>query len=309
MLLKNYLFHRVSDEADLQWPPMKPFMFESIIRQLIKKNKVVLLEDILLNPEAFSKKSNQYVTISFDDGYKDNIDFAAPILKKNNCPASFYIVTNSIDTNTPTWTYLVDFIISNTKKEKIEFPFSEVPEQMKIIHLQSGKNLFQSVKKIKPWLKTLSNLQRTGMINQILSQCNDVVLPTGQMMSWSDINQLKSDGYYIGSHSHTHPMLASLESEAEIKNELDISSKRISDETGTAPVTISYPVGSYDERVVRLAKESGYLYGLAVEQNFFKYNSGKLFSIPRMELYQEPAWKAQLRINGVISTVKNIWRR
>ena len=124
MLLKNYLFHRVSDERDLQWPPMKPFMFESIIRQLVKKNKVVLLEDILLNPEAFSKNSNQYVTISFDDGYKDNIDFAAPILKKNNCPASFYIVTNSIDTNTPTWTYLVDFIIGAAKSILSLYPSS-----------------------------------------------------------------------------------------------------------------------------------------------------------------------------------------
>ena len=41
----------------------------------------------------------------FDDGYKDNIEYAAPILRQFKCPASFYVVTDCIDRNVPTWTY------------------------------------------------------------------------------------------------------------------------------------------------------------------------------------------------------------
>ena len=308
MLLKNYLFHRVTDEEDKQWPPMKPALFEKIVRQLCSKQKVVLLEDFLSHPEAFTGLRDPVVTISFDDGYKDNIDYAAPILKKYNCPASFYIVTNSIDSNTPTWTYLVDYFLSHTRKRKIEFTFGNVPEAFKEIELVAGEELTQSAKKIKPWLKTLSNQSRNGMINQLISQCNDVELPAGQMMSWNDIRQLHANGFYIGSHTHTHPMLASLESEEEIKSELLISRDKIQDVTGYNPRTISYPVGSYDNRVIRLSKECGYNYGLAVHQKFFKYRAEDLFEISRVELYEEPDWKMQLRLSGTISRIKSIWK-
>ncbi len=308
MLLKNYLFHRVSNEKDYQWPPMKPAMFDTIIRQLTQKCKVVLLEELLADAGAYNNSSDKFVTISFDDGYKDNIEFAASILEKYNCPASFYIVTNSIDTNTPTWTYVVDHIISHTRKDRIVFPSDNAPMELKEIKLLPEKKLSQSVRKIKPWLKSLSNQELNTMIRNIISQCNDVTLPVGMMMSWNDIRELKAGGFYIGSHSHTHPMLASLESEDEIKDELVISAKRVKEETGTAPLTISYPVGNYDERVIRMAKECGYKWGLAVEHEFFRYNPKLLFSIPRIELYDEPMWKAQLRIAGIISNVKKIWK-
>jgi peptidoglycan/xylan/chitin deacetylase (PgdA/CDA1 family) len=308
MLLKNYLFHRVSDETDPQWQPMRLVLFEKIISQLTRQGNVILLEDFLANPLSFGTTTKNFTTISFDDGYKDNIEYAAPILKKYNCPASFYIVTGCIDTNTPTWTYLIDHFLANTSKKRIGFPFDFVPAEMKSIQLRHKSSTKQDFGKIKPWLKTLSNQQQTIIIKSLIQQCNDVELPMGQMMSWNDIRQLKSSGFHIGSHSHTHTMLATLESEAEIKNELTVSYKRISDELGNPPLTISYPVGSFDDRVIRMSVESGYKFGLAVEQKFFHFNSAGVFSIPRMELYEEPWWKAQLRMKGIISSVKRIWK-
>jgi peptidoglycan/xylan/chitin deacetylase (PgdA/CDA1 family) len=302
------LFHRVSDELDPQWPPMKPKMFEGIIRQLTQRGNIVLLENFLENPAAFRNPSKNFTTISFDDGYKDNIEYAAPILKKYNCRASFYIVTHCIDTNTPTWTYLIDHFLAKTSKEKLELCYDFVPVEMRSIHLIRGKASRQAIVKIKPWLKTLSNEQQTTVIKQLMEQCNDVEIQRGKMMSWDDIRELKSTGFHIGSHSHTHPMLASLDSDEEIRNELVLSYNRIKNELGEPPVTISYPVGSFDNRVIRISKESGYKFGLAVEQKFFRFDPSNNFSISRMELYQEPWWKAQLRIRGIISSVKRVWK-
>jgi peptidoglycan/xylan/chitin deacetylase (PgdA/CDA1 family) len=308
MLVKNYLFHRVSDEPDPQWPPMTPAVFERIISRLTRYGNVVLLEELLASPASFSNSSKKTITISFDDGYKDNIEYAAPILKKYNCPASFYIVTGCIDANTPTWTYLIDHVLAKTTKKEIGFPYDFVPEEMKLIKRGHGKSAQKIFAKIKPWLKTLSHQQQTIIIKMLIQQCNDVELPTGHMMSWDNIRQLKSSGFHIGSHSHTHAMLATLESDIEIKNELVVSYQRIVTELGSSPVTISYPVGSFDDRVIRISEESGYKFGLAVEQRFFNFNSADLFSIPRIELYQEPWWKAELRMKGIISAVKRIWK-
>jgi peptidoglycan/xylan/chitin deacetylase (PgdA/CDA1 family) len=102
-------------------------------------------------------------------------------------------------------------------------------------------------------------------------------------------------------------MLASLQNESEIYEELKTSAQKIKQETGKFPKTISYPIGSFDERVVRLSGKAGYQYGLAVKQQFFNSAKDDAFRIPRVELYQEPWWKVQMRIHGIYSRIKKIW--
>ena len=72
MVIRNFLFHRVSDEADAMWPPMKPSLFSKVISYLTQNFTVVPLEHYLDNPEAFQSK-RKIATVLFDDGYKDNI--------------------------------------------------------------------------------------------------------------------------------------------------------------------------------------------------------------------------------------------
>jgi peptidoglycan/xylan/chitin deacetylase (PgdA/CDA1 family) len=306
MVIKNFLFHRVSDDTDAMWPPMKPALFSEIISYLTKKYAIIPLEHYLNSPGDFST-TKRIATILFDDGYKDNIEIAAPILRQYNCPASFYIVTDCINRNIPTWTYIVDHIFQYTTKQKIELVFDFVPEQFRLIQLKKDQHESRIVKNVKPWLKKLSNTRRIKIVQAILDQCNDVPLPYNKMMNWNDIRQLATEGFIIGSHSHTHPMLASLNDEKEISDELRVSSQIIFNETGKTPQTISYPIGSFDDRVLSLAKQEGYKYGLAVEQRFFYSGRDDFFKIPRVELYQEAHWKLQLRISGIYSRLKKTW--
>lgn len=306
MMLKNFLFHRVSEETDLLWPPMKPAHFERIIAYLTRHYQVVPLEGYLTEPSAFSAK-RPLATVLFDDGYKDNIEYAAPVLKKYNCPASFYIVTDCIDRNVPTWTYLVDNLFQQTGVKNIQLEFDFVPRHLSSISLAEG-NRSPGVKAIKPWMKSLSNNRRIQIMQALTGQCADVPMPENKMMNWDDIRQMDQDGFIIGSHSHTHPMLASLESEAEIKDELNISFLKISAATGKAPLSISYPIGSFDERVKRISAEAGYQFGLAVKQQFYRSSAHDHFEIPRVELYQEPWWKTKARVSGIYSTIRRIWK-
>lgn len=284
------------------WPPMKPVLFSRIISFLTQQYLVVPLEHFLNEPDSFKTYGKSIATVLFDDGYKDNIEYAAPLLKKYNCPASFYIVTDCIDRNIPTWTYLVDHAFQTTQRSKLVLPFNFVPEKFKSVSLQKKNDDGGVVKAIKPWMKSLSNAERITISESVLSQCDDIKQLDNKMMNWNDIRQLHTEGFIIGSHSHTHPMLASLKDESEIKDELKVSAGRILSETGIIPQTISYPIGSFDERVTRLSKEQGYKYGLAVEQKFFSYPSG-MMTIPRVELYQQPWWKVKMHMTG------NYWNR
>lgn len=306
MLVKNFLFHRVSEEIDKLWPPMRPALFEEIIKTLLKNHTIICLEE-LLNASSGVSASKPFATVLFDDGYKDNIDYAAPILKKYSCPASFYVVTDCIDKNIPTWTYLIDHALQKTTVPELSLPFTYVPPELKLIRLPIDKLSNPQVTKVKPWMKSLSNKKRREVLQTILNQCKDVYAPENKMMNWNDIRELKQDGFHIGSHSHTHPMLGTLEDETEINDELSISFNRIKDETAESPRTISYPIGSYDERVIKLAKKNGYKWGLAVEQKFYLTHKDTQFTIPRVELYQEPWWRISMRISGMYTRLKQLW--
>jgi peptidoglycan/xylan/chitin deacetylase (PgdA/CDA1 family) len=305
MLIKNFLFHRVSEENDKLWQPMRPALFEAIITNLLKTHNVISLEEFLTNSPG-SRSSKAFATILFDDGFKDNIDYAAPILEKYNCPASFYVVTDCIDKNIPTWTYLLGNALQKTTITELSLSYDYVPQELKLIPRPTDKLSNQLITKVKPWMKSLSNKRRQEILNAILTQCKDVDTPHNKMMNWNDIRELKQHGFIIGSHSHTHPMLGRLEEETEINEELVISSSSILRETGVVPQTISYPIGSFDERVIKLVQKNGYKWGLAVEQRFYIPGKDSLFAIPRIELYQEPWWRVKLRMNGIYGSLKRL---
>jgi hypothetical protein len=73
MLLRNFLFHRVTTDKDEMWPPMQPQLFDRIIRQLTNEFRVVPLENYLAAPSNYIYKKKKLATVLFDDGYKDNI--------------------------------------------------------------------------------------------------------------------------------------------------------------------------------------------------------------------------------------------
>src|SRR5690606_23879301 len=161
----------------------------------------------------------QLATVLFDDGYKDNIEYAAPVLQQLNCPASFYVVSDCINRNIPTWTYIIDHALQNTCQQNLQLNLDYVPEKLKHISLHG---IHPSLKELMPWMKSLPNKKRKEVMNVITNTCSDVITPQ-YMMSWNDIRQLHASGFEIGSHSHTHPMLGRLEDEKEISEELQIS--------------------------------------------------------------------------------------
>ncbi len=127
-------------------------------------------------------------------------------------------------------------------------------------------------------------------------------------MNWEDLSQLKNAGHYIGSHTITHVMLGTMSDKVLIKNELLNSAKIIEQKLGHYPITISYPVGSYNDKTKELSNEAGYTIGLAVKQKLYDPQKDNVFKIPRIELYNEPWWKTKLRITNTLEDLKSLIR-
>src|SRR5207302_1855758 len=78
--------------------------------------------------------------------------------------------------------------------------------------------------------------------------------------AWShELADLAEQGWEIGSHSRTHPLLSAL-TDAEIETELGGSREEIVGRIGRC-ASISYPWGELDERVIGIAGRVGYRVG------------------------------------------------
>ncbi len=305
-MIRNFLFHRVNPQRDKLWDPMSVELFDKCIRYISKKYEVVQFEELAFS-DKYRNHNKKIATIMFDDGYKDNIEFAAPILKKYNVKASFYVVTECIDKNIPTWTHILEHLFQFTSIEDIDITFDFIPQELKIHKLESHEERIGYVSKLKPFLKTLSHEKRQLVLNKVIETYNDTVLPK-LMMNWDDLRKLYGDGHYIGSHTVTHCMLGTMNNENDITSELVLSGKRIEEELGYFPLTISYPVGSFNKTTKELAKKAGYKIGLAVKQNVHNPKIDDLFEVSRIELYNEPWWKTRLRITNTLENIKSLIR-
>ena len=305
-MIYNFLFHRVNPKRDALWDPMDVHLFDRCIKYISKNFDVRLAEDIYVNGSKNTSRK-KVATIMFDDGYKDNFDFAAPILKKYGCKASFYIVTNCIELNIPTWTHVLEYYFSNTKQARFNFNFDFIPEELNIQGLKSKEERIAYVKKLKPMLKNIPSHQREILLEDLQSTCKDIKLPE-LMMSWEDLKTLRKEGHYIGSHTVSHSPLGTIKDLSRLTEEIKQSGEIIKSKLGYFPLSISYPVGSYNDDTKKISKACGYKFGLAVKQNIHDPNKEDIFEISRIELYNESWFKTKLRINHSLEKIKQLIR-
>jgi len=278
-------------------------LFDRCISYISRHYRVMLLEDMVTLPDL--KGSKNIATIVFDDGYKDNIEYAAPILAKYKVAASFYVVTDCIEKNIPTWTHILEHSFQYTAKSGINLTFDFLPLELRVTKLPTVTERMEYLRKLSPFLKTISHINRSKVIDRVKETYDDVDLPR-IMMDWQDLVELSRAGHYIGSHTVSHSMLGTMVDDDKIKKELLLSAQMIEKHLGYFPKTISYPVGSYNQTTIKLAREVGYSIGLAVGQKQYDPTIDSVFEIPRIELYNESWLKTRMRIVDILEPLKAV---
>jgi peptidoglycan/xylan/chitin deacetylase (PgdA/CDA1 family) len=84
-------------------------------------------------------------------------------------------------------------------------------------------------------------------------------LVESESLDWQDVDRLAASGWEIGSHSATHPRLATCAAQT-LTDELEASKCAIADALGTCQA-IAYPYGESDRRVADAAQAAGYRVG------------------------------------------------
>lgn len=97
------LFHRVDDRLKKNPISCGVSEFRDYCRFFSKYFKVVGLGEMMRRLQA-GEDISRHIVITFDDGYRDNYDTAAPILSELNLPACFFVATGLVNSTTvPPW--------------------------------------------------------------------------------------------------------------------------------------------------------------------------------------------------------------
>ena len=95
-------FHRVDDTGTADGLTVGVDMFERYCRFFRRHFRVTSLRDLVERLER-GQPVHRRLAITFDDGYRDNYEHAAPVLERLGLPATFFVVTQWMSSDVVAW--------------------------------------------------------------------------------------------------------------------------------------------------------------------------------------------------------------
>jgi len=254
--------HRVSDDDHSAYKPLNPRVFEQLLVFLRKNYNVTSFSE--LEESASQKSDKPLAIISFDDGYKDFINVACPILEKYRIKVNQNIIPECVILGSPPLNVaLQDFIgkASPSELRKMLVPGFEVGNDISD-RVSIGNRLSKHIKN-KPIH------EQNDYREIIFSQIRDLqsFQPT-EMMDLKDIKQI-IDVHDIGAHSFSHANIG-LESDDYAKSDLHQCKEWFLKNLDHDVKIYAYPNGSYQDHQLQLALDAGFKYILLVNDKFSK---------------------------------------
>jgi len=126
------------------------------------------------------------------------------------------------------------------------------------------------------YLCAFPELKAQGMVATFF--CAVSLIGKKNMMTWSNLKEMISEGMSVQSHGFSHRPLASLSKE-EIYEDLKRSKTELEDNLGERVAYLSLPHGSFNRHVISAAKEIGYE---KICTSLIGYNTGDEYLLRRI---------------------------
>lgn len=232
-------------------------VFRAQVDFLAKNFSLVTLEDVRHFLTGEKTLPARAVAITFDDGYADNFEIAAPVLSRLGVPATFYLTVEAVDTGYPPWfCHLRHAIVSTKKKTWLDPNGRSQP-------LDGTARREEVFRMASEFLTQFAGTEQKEILLAIQRDLDQESLqPENRlMMTWQQAKRLQRSGHVVGSHSLTHPNLAHVR-DKDLRYELVESKRKMESQLATGIVHLSYPAAalgvSWTNRTVNAGRQAGY---------------------------------------------------
>ncbi len=265
--------HQVSPHENPFWSPLNPEIFDDLLHFLKENFEVVGFSEI-----GSAKSEKPLAVLSFDDGYYNFYEFAAPLLKKHALRANMNIIPSCVETGAPMWNIrLYDFLNAAPKKliDEIDLPGFD--------YRLTGENSAAKVRyglKISRFLKNRPRAEREELWRGVEDLINNFDAPATRMMNRAEIRKI-AETHEIGVHSFSHESME-FESEEFFESDLEKCVDYFKNELGLPLETYAFPNGSYRDAQIEGLRANGIRHILLVGEDY-AHRDADVF--PRFTIY------------------------
>lgn len=262
-------YHRVLRAPDLRFDPgvmdRTADDFDKDVRLLCRAGTLIGLAELHQFLRGAPLPPHP-VLITFDDGYKDNLEIAAPILRRHGARGVFFLATDYLEERRLFWWDKVHYLVHRARCDTISLTY---PIE-KVLFVRTPEERAQATTVLLRTIKDWHGLSLTRLIAGLEAQ---VGVPTGWeqeladplLMTWDDVRKLRELGMDVGSHTASHRVLQTVP-EAELSRELCGSREKLERELSEPVLSVSYPVGKPLQLFPHIAcavRDAGYKLGFS----------------------------------------------
>ncbi|MDH7794766.1 MULTISPECIES: polysaccharide deacetylase family protein [unclassified Beijerinckia] len=226
-----------------------------------------------------------FAVLTFDDGYKDNLEHALPILRRHQAPFTLYVTTGFAERTARLWWVELEEAIRALDRIEVEIDGTRLT-----LECRSDAEKAAAFRALYWPLRSGSEQDLLDRIAGLAERAGiaPAAIVERLCLDWDGLRQMAADPLCtIGVHTLTHPMLAKHD-DALVRRELADSRAIIEREIGRPARHLAYPVGdptSAGPREFALAAELGFASAVTTRPGMlFPDHAAHLTALPRLSV-------------------------
>jgi peptidoglycan/xylan/chitin deacetylase (PgdA/CDA1 family) len=232
------------------------------------------------------------LAITFDDGYADNREVAAPILRRLGLTATFFIATGFLDGGCM-WNDRVIEALRSCDAASLDLSALGLGS-FGLDDMTSRRRTASAVLKA---IKHLEPPARQAATDAVVHTAGGRPVPA-LMMSVDQLRELRALGMQVGAHTITHPILART-TEAEALREIATGKAQLEALLGEPVSLFAYPNGvpgaDYLPEHVRMVRDVGFVAAVSTAWGAASATSDR-FQLPRFTPWDRSRWRFGARL-------------
>jgi peptidoglycan/xylan/chitin deacetylase (PgdA/CDA1 family) len=291
-----------------------PDFLEGLVRRLARARIDVVSLDEMHRRFIEGDFKRRFVCLTFDDGYRDFLRWAYPVLRKYKLPFAMYIATSFPDRLGELWWIALEAVVA--QNSRIGMVVNGEDRYFECASVSQKRELYDEIYR---YLRSMKTEEEVRHVVRDLCACYrvDVVSFCRELcMDWAEIVDLAADPLCtIGAHTVNHMMLRKVPSDATVRAEMEMSRAVLEAALGKRPEHLAYPVGdptSAGPREFRIAAELGFKTAVTTRPGvLFKAHRDYLTALPRFSVNGEFQQQRYLKVlmSGAGTAFWNRFRR
>jgi peptidoglycan/xylan/chitin deacetylase (PgdA/CDA1 family) len=281
------MLHRVRPHPEAPFQPNRslevtPEFLDETIRWLRGHGYQFVSLDEARSRLVSRRTCARFVSVTLDDGYRDNMIWAKPIFERYGVPYTIYVPTSFAAGEGSLWWLTIETVIGK---------HNEIEVDGETISCRTLKDKTDAYARLLKFVSDLpSRAAEIAFVRAFAERhgVDDAALARSVCMDWGEIRTIAREQLAtIGAHTKTHLMLAKA-TDREVWDELAGSRQILERELGQEVRHLAYPYGSEDvvgEREFRIAAEVGYATAVTTRLGVLtSEDADRLAALPRINV-------------------------